>query len=99
MSAVCGTAASELARPGRVAEDQFVRNGHPGVANSPSSIAVACRVSTLPGLLARHVPAPIEKATRRPPCVCEVYGATLRGVLLLPPSADYAQSEEDEEEG
>jgi hypothetical protein len=28
---------------------QFVKNGHPGVANSPSSIAVAGRVSTLPG--------------------------------------------------
>ena len=28
---------------------QVVRNGHPDVANSPSSIAVACQVSTLPG--------------------------------------------------
>jgi hypothetical protein len=28
---------------------QFVKNGHPGVVNSPSSIAVACRVSTPPG--------------------------------------------------
>jgi hypothetical protein len=49
MSAVWGTAAGELASRGRVAAGQFVKNGHPGVANSPSSIAVACRVSTLPG--------------------------------------------------
>jgi hypothetical protein len=49
MSAVWGTAAGELASRGRVAAGQFVKNGHPGVANSPSSIAVAGRVSTLPG--------------------------------------------------
>ena len=44
---LCGGGAGYAAS--RVAAGQFVENGHPDVTNSPSSVAVACRVLTLPG--------------------------------------------------
>jgi hypothetical protein len=44
---LCGGGAGYAAS--RVAAGQFVENGHPDVTNSPSSIAVACRISTLTG--------------------------------------------------
>jgi hypothetical protein len=45
---------------------QFVKNGHPRVANSLAQSPWLAAFRLYPGLLASHVPAPIGKATRRP---------------------------------
>jgi hypothetical protein len=47
--AQCDDAEEEGRGLGDRLRGQFVKNGHPRVANSASSIAVACRVLTLPG--------------------------------------------------